>query len=600
MTQAFFAFLTAITMLFTPFFGCGQTAAMPDGLAAESEPAKDGFSFNEKVIGVKNSIFYIKRPDKNSYNTVSASAFGISPDNRDNSDAFRAAIEFCRNNPHTRLVFDNGTYFFRNESEIVINDLKDTIIDGKGSDFCFSNAYYFSISDCERLEFTDFSIIRNDENGQLASLVKISNASSESHSFDMEFIGLDNANEDTVISALTQYDPETLTPGVRKGTKEHYIYSSPESIVSVKKVSNNTLRLVHDGSLDDICNDEIYLLRHHVYGGNVFNVFRSNNFTFSNIRIGTAAGMGWLISDRCSHFQIIDCSVDIPDGELSERVSTTADAIHIANTNGHFKIDGCTFGFMGDDALNVHDNVSLVTGIPNKKNVTLYSNAPNIKVGDTVSFYDERYNKTGVTAQVQSVDGNIISLDTDISSSVKNGFIVTNDSIDSGNYVITNNRIHENRARGFLLQSSNGLCSDNVFYKTMGNAIKVVVDISSGNWLEGTGVNLLEISGNTFTDCNVSDWGTQIDISTNINGESASRALFENITISNNSFDGGYGEMLSASNVNGLVITGNTVRNIPTRIILGMHCGNVSVKENSAPDSAVDFTIKIKSISALF
>ena len=55
---------------------------------------------------------------------------------------------------------------------------------------------------------------------------------------------------------------------------------------------------------------------------------------------------------------------------------------------------------------------------------------------------------------------------------------------DSGNYVISNNYFHEHRARGLLLQSDNGLCENNRFYKIMGQQIKIVMDIMPGLWYE--------------------------------------------------------------------------------------------------------------------
>ena len=38
-------------------------------------------------------------------------------------------------------------------------------------------------------------------------------------------------------------------------------------------------------------------------------------------------------------------------------ISATADGVHLADTNGHFRVSGCDFSYMGDDSLNVHDNL---------------------------------------------------------------------------------------------------------------------------------------------------------------------------------------------------------------------------------------------------
>lgn len=600
MTQGFFSFLTSIIMLFSSIFGLGQSAVDPNGLANEPEPEYDIYSAYNRVDGVQDSVFYIKRPNSVAYNTVYASDFGMDTNASDNYAAFTAALDYCKAHPYTHLVIGSGKYYFRTDRQLNLAGLSNVIIDGDGAQLYFSHANYFNISGCECVELTDFSVNWNDENSRLASLIKIANADKSKHTFDMIFTELDNVDKNIAISAFTQYDAETLTPGTRNGVKENYIYSNPDIIQSVNKTGDNVLTITHNGALDSYENDDVFLLRHNVYNGNVFPVTESSNITFSNINIYSAAGMGWLITDRCDRFQLLDCTIGLENSENAEHISTTADAVHIANTNGHFRIDGCDFSFMGDDCVNVHDNVSVITAITDKNSVELYTNAWTLKPGDTAIFCDAKYNKIDFTAKVTAVSGNTVSFDSELPDTVTIDGIVCNGSLDSGNYVITNNYFHENRARALLLQSSNGLCTDNKFYRTMGNAIKIIVDISSGLWLEGTGVNTLEIKNNTFTDCNISGWGAIIDVSTNINEKKADKAMFNNIFIKNNEFSACTGEILNASNVNNLDFSYNKIEESPARIVLGKHCSKITVKNNDAPDSVLGTTIKLKSLSGLF
>lgn len=598
MTQSFFAFITAFFMIFSSLFGCGGDSTAACTPAKESEPETDGYAFAEKIEGTENSVFYIKRPSDEAYTTVDVSEFGIVPDAYDNYDDFCRAIEYCRANKHTRLVFENAEYYFRTPSPLPISGLTDTIIDGNGATFCFAQKEYFNISDCELIEIKNLSVKHCDENGRLASVVRIENADKNTHAFDMVFTELDEVSEDVPIAALTQYDADTLTPGVANNFKEHYIYSNPDSVISVKKVGANVLRLTHNGSLDNISTGDVFLLRHHVYGGNVFNVTSSSDITFSGINIYSAAGMGWLITDRTEHFQIINCTVGLETN--GERISTTADAVHIANTNGHFRIADCDFSFMGDDTVNVHDNLALVTEKVSDKSAKLYSNAPNFKEGDTAVFFASDYGVTDFTAKVTKIDGDTVYFDTALPSYVTKGYIVVNGSIDSGNYVIINNRFHENRARALLLQSSYGLCTDNTFFKVMANPVKIISDISSGLWLEGKGANYVEVRNNTFEECNIVSWGPQIDISANIDGKTASRSLFSNITVADNTFSGNFDELISVKNASFVAIAGNTVKSPNAIISVGEHCSRISVTDNSVSDSPFGVKIRLKSISALF
>lgn len=575
-------------MLVAPIFNLKPTPiTMPENLAAESEPTTDEMRTYDRVDGVNDSAFYIARPNEKSCRSVNASDFGVSTAADDNYSAFCKAIEYCKANPNITLKVDGGKYYFRTDKSIMLNGLKNVLIDADGAQFIFENPNYFHIVNCNCIEIRGLGITWNLDVSRLASLVKIRNASKESHSFELEFTELDEVSEDIPIMAFTKYDPETLTPGTRQDFKENYVYQFPGSIKAVEKTEHNVLKITHDGSLDNYTDGEVYLLRHHVYGGNAFNVYNTSNITFSGIKLYAVAGMGWLIENRSEHFQLLGCVIGLDPEHDDNRISTTADGVHIANTNGKFRISGCDFSFMGDDDVNVHDNIATVTDKLDEKTVEIYTNANNFAAGDTAIFSNKGFDRLGFSAEVTSVEGKKLTFDKELPDYIVKDCIVSNGSIDSGNYVISGNYFHENRARGLLLQSNNGLCENNRFYKTMANPIKVIMDISSGLWLEGTGVNGLVIRNNSFVKCNVVEWSAQISISTNIDGKSADSTLFYNITVENNSFDNFYGRLVDASNVSNLKICGNMVNNKDGsyearrgRIIIRQSCSRVTISNN--------------------
>ena len=561
---------------------------MPENLAAESEPTADEVRTYDRVDGVNDSVFYIARPNEKNYKTVNASDFGVSIDTNDNYAAFCSAIEYCKANPNTILKVDGGKYYFRTDKAIVLNGLKNILIDADGAQFIFEHPNYFNIVNCDCIEIRGLSITWNFEASRLASIVKVKKANKRAHTLEIEFTELDEVSEDIPIMAFTKYDPETLTPGTRQDFKENYVYQFPGSIKTVEKTGRNVLKITHDGSLDSYKKGEVYLLRHHVYNGNAFNVHNTSNITFSGIKLYAVAGMGWLIESRSERFQLLDCVIALdPDHENDHRISATADGVHIANTNGKFRISGCDFSFMGDDDVNVHDNIATVTDKLDEKTVEIYTNANNFAAGDTAVFSSKGFDRLGFSAEVTSVEGKKLTFDKELPDYIVKDCIISNGSIDSGNYVISGNYFHENRARGLLLQSDNGLCENNRFYKIMANPIKVIMDISSGLWLEGTGVNGLVIRNNSFTECNVVEWSSQISISTNIDGHSADSTLFYNITVENNSFDNFYGRLVDASNVSNLKICGNRINNKDGdresrrgRIIIRQSCSKVTISGN--------------------
>lgn len=575
-------------MLVAPIFNLKPTPiTMPENLAAESEPTTDEMRTYDRVDGVNDSVFYIARPNEKSCRSVNASDFGVSTAADDNYSAFCKAIEYCKANPNITLKVDGGKYYFRTDKSIMLDGLKNVLIDADGAQFIFENPNYFHIVNCNCIEIRGLGITWNLDVSRLASLVKIRNASKESHSFELEFTELNEVSADIPIMAFTKYDPEILTPGTRQDFKENYVYQFPGSIKAVEKTEHNVLKVTHDGSLDNYTDGEVYLLRHHVYGGNAFNVYNTSNITFSGIKLYAVAVMGWLIENRSEHFQLLGCVIGLDPEHDDNRISTTADGMHIANTNGKFRISGCDFSFMGDDDVNVHDNIATVTDKLDEKTVEIYTNANNFAAGDTAIFSSKDFDRLGFSAEVTSVEGKKLTFDKELPDYIVKDCIVSNGSIDSGNYVISGNYFHENRARGLLLQSNNGLCENNRFYKTMANPIKVIMDISSGLWLEGTGVNGLVIRNNSFVECNVVEWSAQISISTNIDGKSADSTLFYNITVENNSFDNFYGRLVDASNVSNLKICGNRVNNKDGsyearrgRIIIRQSCSRVTISNN--------------------
>lgn len=575
-------------MLVAPIFNLKPTPiTMPENLAAESEPTTDEMRTYDRVDGVNDSVFYIARPNEKSCRSVNASDFGVSTAADDNYSAFCKAIEYCKANPNITLKVDGGKYYFRTDKSIMLDGLKNVLIDADGAQFIFENPNYFHIVNCNCIEIRGLGITWNLDVSRLASLVKIRNASKESHSFELEFTELNEVSADIPIMAFTKYDSETLTPGTRQDFKENYVYQFPGSIKTVEKTDHNVLKVTHDGSLDNYTDGEVYLLRHHVYGGNAFNVYNTSNITFSGIKLYAVAGMGWLIENRSEHFQLLGCVIGLDPEHDDNRISTTADGVHIANTNGKFRISGCDFSFMGDDDVNVHDNIATVTDKLDEKTVEIYTNANNFAAGDTAIFSSKGFDRLGFSAEVTSVEGKKLTFDKELPDYIVKDCIVSNGSIDSGNYVISGNYFHENRARGLLLQSNNGLCENNMFYKIMANPIKVIMDISSGLWLEGTGVNGLVIRNNSFVECNVVEWSAQISISTNIDGKSADSTLFYNITVENNSFDNFYGRLVDASNVSNLKICGNRVNNKDGsyearrgRIIIRQSCSRVTISNN--------------------
>ena len=575
----------------------------------EPVPAAAQRRTNDEITGAGGSVFYVSRPDKSALNTVYGTDFGMSPGSADNYPAFVSALDFCRKNPGTRLVLPEGTYYLVNSAPIVLDGMTDTLIEGENATLVFSVVTTgFSLTGCDCVEFNGITFDWDWKNKPLSDIAVIKNASAAKNSFDFVFPFCDDVGEDMIIAAVSECDKNTYTFGAPGSNKEWYVYMNPDVIKSVTKTAPSTLHIEHDGSFDSVEDGDTFIIRHYVYDAGFMSIAGgSKNVTADNIRLYGYPGSGFCVSGKASHFQIINSYIGV-NPEMKGRYFTSlgADAVHCVNTNGHFLIANNDISGQGDDALNVHDGLGRVTQVSGKE-IILEGNGILTAPGDTLSFFDSLFNETGVSAVIESESYDSatfthkITFNRDVSAEIKTGYIARSLSCDSGNYVVRDNYFHENRARGLLLQSSDGLCENNRFYKTEMQAIKIIMDISPGLWYEGTGADRIIVSGNVFDTCNVMGTDEVITIGSNIAGEHATSKPFTNIEITDNSFISPRGAVLNADNVNGLVFSGNHVEDgvqapDKSRVTLGKYSANTVFSGNEWVNSPMGNIVKSKNV----
>ena len=348
------------------------------------------------------------------------------------------------------------------------------------------------------------------------------------NTLEIEFTELDEVDADIPLLSFMQYDSVDLVAGVHGSFKIYSPSVDMECIKTVEKVEGrpNVLKVTHSGALDYFRNDEVYLLRHYVYGGQVFNtVEESSNITYNNISIYGACGMGYVFAYGSNHYQIINSYIGLrPGAEDKYRISTTADGIHITNTGGYFRIDNCDLSFCGDDIINIHSNMFYIKSIDESRKI-MQGTVPNkiVEPGHTLSFMDTDFNSIDCEVTVESITRNgyeaTITLTEPLPVTISAGLVAYNGNRHSENYVLTNNYVHETKGRGFLLNSDNGLCDGNTFYRTCSQTLQIRTDIPTDRVIEGTGADHIQISNNTFIECNFGGRGDVITIESLLDGE---------------------------------------------------------------------------------
>lgn len=582
----------ALIMLFVNLFNPGVKKTESGDIMIEEKPAANALRVCDELTGVGGSRFYIERPKADALTVVSGADFGMDASSPDNFEAFKAALAYCQAHGGTCLKLEPGVYKINNKETVNLHGFSDVLIDGGGATLVFSNVVScFSIAESDCVEIRNLKFDWDWDSKPLSDIVTVAN--SRGNELDLIFRDRE-ADENTIFSAITQCDPETFTYGAKRATRENYIYQNPKCIESVTKTDKYTLHIKHDGSFSSYADGEVYILRHYVYDASFMGLSSSRNVTVDGVSLYGYPGSGFIANGKASHFQLINSYIGVnPDFKETRHTSLGADAIHIVNSDGCFNIRNNDISGQGDDALNVHDGLGCADEV-NGNEIMLTANAMLVEVGDTLGFRDEKFNLTDITAKVIAkeqirCDYCRLTFDRNLEGIVGKNYIVFSTAYDSGNYIVRDNYIHENRARGFLLQSSNGLCENNTFYKTDMQAIKVVMDITRGLWYEGTGVDRLVIRNNKFELCTYGRSGEVITIETNLDGETAESQPFTNIEITGNTFVDFPKYVLNANNVNGLTFTGNTVDagkkfGLETgrgKAWFGKYCSNVDYGGNS-------------------
>ncbi len=503
-------------------------------------------------------------PDPVTDKTVSGAEFGFDPEAADNSGAFKAAVAYLKENPGTHLIIEKNTY--RMSAGTTIYGLKNCIIDWNGSTLILdAPTTYFYFSGCEGVKFCNMTTKWDWEKDRLGSFVKVkSNTQNDDGTRTVELEAMYEEDIPYLMSqrwdSMMHYDPETLSPAY--GTI-YYL----ETNFTDRTLDGNVITC--HVPIQNPAVGNIYFIRHHNYDGCIFNIVdESHDIVLEDNTLYGNSGCGMGISGGSHHVRITRLFIGLdPEHADRNRISTTADAMHIKDTKGYFILEDSEIGFNGDDCLNIHDNVGVVMDAVDNELYMHTANTSGFNVGDTLGFktgdsYEELEFEATITGRtINSSMEYVLTLDRDCSE-LEYGTVVYDKDLNSANYIIRNNYFHENRARGLLLGSSNGLVENNRFYHIEQAAMNIPIDITVDMWDEGTGVDNLIIRNNTIEMCQPADLTGAAILFVNYNGFNDGGMIqgdcFKNVLIANNRFVDTYSYAVIASSVNNFNFVGNT------------------------------------------
>jgi len=485
---------------------------------------------------------------------IDITTFGAIPnDNIDDSEAFRAAMKFCRETPNTILFIPSGIYNFRDEEAVKIEyeaisgqygedvqgrlfkvdtpyvkalDLfgsENISIEAEGATLLLEGWYEtISIVNARNIKLKGLTITHKRPPYTIGTITNVSNEYFDIVIDTLRYPYLENK----VTGRIHFYDIE-----------KQRIYTGAWH--EKKELLNRETIRIHSKAqpkIGDYC-----ILRHCAHSRAGILIKESSYILIENVRIHSQPGMG-IVGHRSENIIMRNLQIIPEPGSV---VSTNTDATHFTSCKGKIVLDACKFGGQGDDCTNIHNYYwSIYKGETNKdvfiavEKADLHALSLDFPdIGDTLALVS-RVNVNPVDYYIVK---NVYTTSTDMRVA-----ITLNKEMDYNteeHYMtnltrqpsveITNNTVRSHMARAYLIKTRNVKISGNVIQSSSGSAIQLGAE---AGWRESNPVKNILIEDNRITGCGYGHGrqkGTAISVS--INGlKTQPGFLNENIIIRNN------------------------------------------------------------------
>ena len=464
--------------------------------------------------------------------TVNAATFGVSPGNSAglNYTNFSSALAYCKTHTPCTLVVAPGTYHIgdRHYSGGILdfNGMTNFTFDGQGSTFLMeSKSYFVHVENSSHVAFQNVTVGWNWNIENVQSLAQVNAIDPSGNYIDLLFPYENNPSTSAAIPADFIEVDSTNYNFARQGLGVIGVWQM--DLTKTVKVATNIIRyfdntgVVGTGWFNNNNHTHVgqyYLIRHYEYDYHGFETATSDNVTFSNLTVYSTLGMGFHFHEN-KYCQVINSRLMREPGSLYH-LSGSADGINVGNSFGYFKIQNVEVGNTGDDAINIHDTLSQgvkVTGASSltASNVISWQNP--FHVGDTVELRAKDFSLlspawssiiTAVGAYNDSAGTVPLTFASALPGSLDANTIVFNGHYNSGNYLVSNNYIHDNKVRGIVLHNSNGTIENNQFVRNYDPGLFLVC--LATKYAEGCNPSNVVIRGNFFdgNDIKRNDFGS--------------------------------------------------------------------------------------------
>jgi hypothetical protein len=436
---------------------------------------------------------------------LDVTSFGATPnDGQDDTAAFLAAFKEAQAKGDKRIVIPKGRYELRANGNpenrkvlFPLTGMDGLVIEGQGAELMMTGtAAVFSFEHCRNI--TVFGLTADWARPPFSEGTVIA---ASTNYFDVKIRDEYPVQGGEPVGAFMSYHADTRLPYGR-GLDVY------DGVARTELIAPQVLR-VHLKREIPVPTNTLLVLRHRVYGYNVFNFDRCSDVTVSNVTVYSAPGMG-LVGTVTTNITLQGFNVQMrPDsGRL---MSATADATHFMGCKGTVTIQDCLFEGMGDDGVNIKSGLYLIVrqrlddytvlGQHNLKLTDLPDPGDTLEMArtDTLSPF-----ASGIVseASMEPGDGNLhrIRFEAPLPEELRAGDVLGNASR-VARLRLARCTVRANRARGVLCQTRDAIIENCIFQNCTGAGVMVLTE--TVHFHESIGTRDVIVRNNLFENCNL-------------------------------------------------------------------------------------------------
>lgn len=571
-------------------------------------------------------------------NVISVADFGLKPNSRVNATPYvQKAIEACRQQPGSTLIFPKGRYDFwaqyAVEKEyyetntydnnpkilaIMLHNISDLTIDGQDSELIMHGRMQpFTLDHCQNVSLKNFMV---DWDIPLTSQGKVVRTTPEFMEIKIDRIQYPYIIENNQLTfvgegwkssvwSIMQFEPDThfVLPntGDNLGWRRFHAIEVEPGVVRLSDSKNEVSKLYPSVGT-------ILVLRHSERDHAGIFIFHSENTRMENIRLHHTCGLG-ILSQYSKNITFDNVHI-IPNAVKGRVLSGHDDGFHFMGCSGMLKIENCSWAGLMDDPINIHGTCSRIMEVlsPTRLKCKFMQNMSEGmewgRPGEKIGFIEHKTlhtASTSVVARFEALNKSefIIELAEPLPADIKAGYVIENLTC-TPDAEIRNCHFGSCRARGVLVSTPGKVVIEDNVFESSGSAILIAGDANA--WYESGAVKDVLIRRNEFRyPCNSSIYQfceAVISIDPEIPEPDIRYPYHRNIRIVDNTFHLFDYPIVFARSVDGLTFSDNTlIRNTTYQPyhyrkegITLEACKRVTISGNKVKGDVLGRTIKIE------